>query len=340
MAGKNAEIRLYAIDRALRKGGDECSWQNLAKKCNKMVRKMIGIERKYSRRTIMDDIRTMREVFQSPISYSKQAKSYYYEDENYYLFNIDQQHKKDTAHLQQALLSLRQFRNYPQFQGLEDHLIYLENRAKSALTPKSAAKSKKQKPPFISFDKNKELKGLHLLPRIYEWTRDQKCLEVQYKPFREPVQFMAFFHPHHIREYNNRWFLLGFAGNDGQIINLALDRIQKIEENGASFRLQTSFDAESYFEHLVGVSHDSNRKCKVVLRFFQGRGNYVKTKKIHPSQCIRSENKSCLEIELHLIPNRELETLILSFGDHVKIQQPKSLRKRVAQRLKDAAQLY
>ncbi len=78
----------------------------------------------------------------------------------------------------------------------------------------------------------------------------------------------------------------------------------------------------------------------VRLRFRAGRGPYVRTKPLHPSQHILSETLEELEIGLLVVPTPELETLLLSFGDDVEVVAPASLRQRLGERLQTASARY
>ena len=70
------------------------------------------------------------------------------------------------------------------------------------------------------------------------------------------------------------------------------------------------------------------------------RAPYVKTKPIHHSQKVISDDENGLNIELTLIPNRELVAQILSFGDDVKVLEPEELRKEVSEYLEKAYMKY
>ena len=68
------------------------------------------------------------------------------------------------------------------------------------------------------------------------------------------------------------------------------------------------------------------------MRFSTNRFPYVVSKPIHGSQKTISPNEGL--ISLDVIPNRELESIILSFGDDVEVLAPESLRRAIALRTK------
>lgn len=67
--------------------------------------------------------------------------------------------------------------------------------------------------------------------------------------------------------------------------------------------------------------------------------HYVITKPIHPSQKNKNDPTG-LEVKIKVIPNFELERLILSFGEQVKVISPQDFKERISQRLKSAGRLY
>ena len=63
------------------------------------------------------------------------------------------------------------------------------------------------------------------------------------------------------------------------------------------------------------------------------------TKPLHPTQKIDWEGDSLIA-KIEVIPNYELETLILSFGEKVEVLEPKELLTRIEDRIIEASKLY
>ena len=66
----------------------------------------------------------------------------------------------------------------------------------------------------------------------------------------------------------------------------------------------------------------------------------METKPIHGSQKSNWITNDTLELKLNLIINYELERLILSYADSVKVIQPLELENKIKGRLKQADKLY
>jgi len=169
----------------------------------------------------------------------------------------------------------------------------------------------------------------------------EKVLQIDYQPFENDSPFSLIIHGYYLKQFNNRWFLFGFFPElEKYDWNLAIDRIVKINEIQEEYRKNTQVDWDEYFEDMVGVTKPEGATPeKVVLLFFGKTGKYMETKPIHGSQRSQWLDGSTLEIKLDVIINYELERFILSYADSVKVLQPQSLQKVIAERLRKAQKL-
>jgi predicted DNA-binding transcriptional regulator YafY len=80
---------------------------------------------------------------------------------------------------------------------------------------------------------------------------------------------------------------------------------------------------------------------EVVLQFSSELAPYIRTKPIHPTQSkIRYLESGEMILSIKVIPNYELERLILSFGDKVKIISPEDLQQKIIKRISGSLSLY
>jgi len=192
----------------------------------------------------------------------------------------------------------------------------------------------------MSFESNIDLKGLHFLTPLFNAIINERVLLVKYKDFKSSKPYEITFHPHYLKQYNNRWFAFGL-NSDNQVAkwNLALDRIESLSETRLEYRPSIT-DWEDYFYDLVGVTCPEGVELQeIVLKFTPEVAPYVITKPLHPSQKHENDSKG-LEVRIKVIPNFELEKLILSFGEQVKVISPQDFKERISQRLNSAGRLY
>lgn len=92
---------------------------------------------------------------------------------------------------------------------------------------------------------------------------------------------------------------------------------------------------------IVGISFVEGEKPQSIRLWFNHlQAPYIKTKPLHPGQKIVEETQSGIVISLNLVLNFELEQLILSYGERVKVLEPDSLAEKIASRIKASAENY
>lgn len=163
---------------------------------------------------------------------------------------------------------------------------------------------------------------------------------MKYKDFKSSEPYEITFHPYYLKQYNNRWFVFGL-NSDNQISNwnLALDRIEDLTETSLKYQ-PSKTDWEEYFYDIVGVTRPKGVDLQeIILKFSPEVAPYVITKPLHPSQKHKNDPTG-LEVRIKVIPNFELERLVLSFREHVKVISPQDFKERISQRIISASRLY
>jgi predicted DNA-binding transcriptional regulator YafY len=109
-----------------------------------------------------------------------------------------------------------------------------------------------------------------------------------------------------LKEYANRWYVIGEINGSQEIRTFGLDRIENLEIQLQKFKPNKNLNPLQEFENVVGLIYSNHEIQKVVLSFTPFQGNYLKTLAIHHSQKIIEDNENELKIELLLKPNIEL----------------------------------
>lgn len=185
---------------------------------------------------------------------------------------------------------------------------------------------------IVDFERNPNLKGLELLNALYDLIASRKTVTVNYRSFKSRKTRPFTIYPYLLKEYRNRWFLIGSKVEDMEIMTLALDRIVDFQEcNDVIYKENPEF-GEDYFEDIVGVTkHSGLKKDKVVIWADNSQASYILTKPIHSSQRLmekRHEDGS-MTFELDVVINPELVSQLMTFGAGIKVISPASLVKRL-----------
>jgi len=173
---------------------------------------------------------------------------------------------------------------------------------------------------------NFDLIGLSFLNPLYDAIIQKQVLSVLYKEFKSEEPYKLTFHPYYLKQYNNRWFVFGFnEEKQVPVWNLALDRILEIGYLSASYQEDLT-DWKDYFYDLIGVTKPYKEEpTNVKLEIAKNLAPYILTKPLHASQKSNwLEDKLIVEIEV--IPNYELRSLILSFGSSIRVIEPDVLK--------------
>lgn len=337
---KHAIIRYQALDKCFSNRGRKFYIVDLIDACNEALYDHTGDEKfsdplnpGISRRQILDDIRFMESDagWAIPLDHIKDGKKTYYRysDKN---FTINNQPLTDeeVSQLRETTLMLSRFKGLPQFEWIDSMITNLEDK----FHLKSAEQS------VIGLDSNDCADGLEYISPLFNAILNKTPLHIEYNTFHKGSHSWII-HPYYLKQYNNRWFLIGLNNDEYRsITNVALDRIASIEQAHVSYIENTVIDDfDDYFYDIVGVSFPIDKTIKeVVLKFSEHRFPYIKAKPIHGSHRVINEEERL--ILLKLIPNRELESILLSFGDDVEVVGPKELKESVANKIKKSYEKY
>lgn len=331
---RNALIRYKTIDRCLQNRFRKWTLEDLIESVSDALYEYEGIDRGISKRTIQTDIQMMRSDklgYNAPIVV-KERKYYTYEDSKYSITNIPLTNQ-DLNHLTEAVEFLKQFQGFSHFKALGGMVQKLEDHIYA---------SKQKKRSVIDFDVNPNLKGLDFLDKIYQTIIKKQVLKVSYQTFGADQSSEVEFHPYLLKEYNNRWYMLGRKSSHPSIVNYALDRIKNIEVMPQKYYLDNdSFDPETYYKDVIGVTVKENMLTEeIIFRVDKRNAQYISTKPIHTSQKKIDENEQGVTFHLTMKINFEIERLFLGFGKDIEILAPQNLRDSIASNLKQAAKNY
>ncbi len=329
---KNAQFRYQILDRCFSDYSTEYDFDTLLEKVNDYLVEAEGTL--ISVRQLRCDINAIRKmlptnVYLDATPFDGEKRCYYRYSPTSFSIYQNELSVKEVQKLRSTIDMLNRYRGVPNNVWLEEVISNLEYRF--------GIKSNREN--VVSFEQNEQLKGLEHLSKVIDAAVNHTPIVINYKTFNGR-ELQSTLHPYHIKQYNNRWFLFGYENESGRIANKALDRIQSISSANIPFRPNTELDFNHYFDDVVGVTipNDDTSKEVILLRFSDSRFPYVTSKPIHQSQKVVSENEHIISLEV--IPTRELEQQILSFGPDVEVLEPDGFRRSIAKKISEASQIY
>lgn len=330
-SNKHAQIRYKVLDDCFSNFNRKFYFNDLLERCNDVLYDYYGERHSgIKTRTLRGDISYMRDRAGEEgveIEAVDDGNGFYYRySENGFSIFKRGLDESDLAQLKETVIMLQRFKGMPNLEWISELVVKLEDK----LDLRGVSCS------VIGFDENNAYIGLDWFQDLFNAIINKTVLHIQYKTFTDVIHDWII-HPFFIKEYNNRWFLFGLNEEYGTISIIPLDRIEEIEQVKRDY-ISSDIDFEHYFDDVVGVSVPQEEKVCIRLQFSEHRFPYVLTKALHQSQRVVDINDRIIEITV--IPNNELDALILSFGQDAEVLSPLSYRERVRRIIRDSYQKY
>jgi len=328
---KSAFFRYLLIDRCLsRKNNNYHSKEELISYIEE------NIDDRISDRTLMSDLKEMKESnvlgFYAPIKYSKLNNGYYYSEKDYSIGRFIKLNDEDYESLELAMNILDVYKDVPALANFKFTVekIHSEIKIKKVINNEEYEK-------FIFPEHASHIEGLEFLQEIAVAVKNKNALKITYSRFLNNKSVIHIIHPYCLKEYNERWYVIGWSNLSKGILHLALDRINhvKIEENVNYYDID--FNPDEYFKNYFGVTVNQNAEPeKIIVSFNKLKGQYLKTRHIHKSQKLIKEDKHETVFQFYLVPNYEFISFILGCAFECKIIEPLSLKMIIIEKLNEA----
>lgn len=321
-------IRISTIDKCLQNRYRRWTINDLIDACTDALVEYEGRSNPISRRTFQNDLALMRSDrlgYNAPIVV-RDNKYYEYEDPDYSITHLPLNDEGLDA-LNSALDILRQLQGFPQLASSIDTISKLNEQI---------SRQRENSVPVMDMEYVEGYKGAKFIGEIYEAVRKRQTIIIEYKSFKARQQKTLAVYPYLLKEYRNRWFLIGEkASNRVPQVNIfALDRIHSVRvDKSQPFKRCVDFDPEHFFDDTIGVTkgiHDKARR--ILINIDRQQAPYVESKPFHKSQVVEQRfQDGGIQISLKVVINNELERLILGYGGHAEVVDPPELRDRIAE---------
>jgi predicted DNA-binding transcriptional regulator YafY len=262
---------------------------------------------KVSDRQLKRDLESLRFEFGMDIQYSAYQKGYYIKDEDFTF---------------PYFLKLLEFS-----QNIELLTSYLKEGSSMA--------------EIIEFEDYNSFKGLKFIRDIADSIQHHKELRLEYKRFESSIAKKYLFQPYLLREYMNRWYVIGHLSDTFEIRTFGLDRIIAIAESGIKFKKQRKNDVIRLFKNVIGINAaDTDEAVELELECNCYMGNLLKTLPLHQSQRVISETESKITISCRLVVNLELRQRLLMMATQARVIKPLSLKNDMEAMIAEAQSFY
>lgn len=240
--------------------------------------------------------------------------------------------------LSEVLNNLGKFDGLPNFKWLEG----LQN----ALTLKASKK-------IIRFSKNDRLRNSSLLPSLFDAISHEQVLDIWYQKFFQKEQERFVFHPFLLKEFNDRWYLVGCLEPLLEYRTLAIDRIVGFSALMEKKRIEVPENLITRYEDVIGITvYEGEEPLAILLWVADASSPYMETKPLHSSQVkVDSGEESSLRLlypaleggsfyRLECLHNYELEAAIMGYLANIVVLEPFVLRDSIHQKITNLIEKY
>jgi len=331
-ANKYALIRYRVIDRMITNPYRPYpNLEDLIDGCSETLGKQV------SKSTLEKDLHAMKNDsalgYEAPIRYSKEYDGYYYEDPDFSISDIPLSDEEIDA-IVIAANTLDQFKGIAIFNQYGAAIEKILNKVKLAPWEQRGTGSS------IQFEQLPTVRGNEHLGQLFTAIQQRHVVTFEYASYKTGDRGVKQVEPYLLKEYSNRWYLLGFSRARADFRVYGLDRIQALVTTVERFDRQPNFDSDNFFKHSIGITANIQEQPEdVVLQCTPVLGKYLESQPLHESQAIQAHDAHW-EIRLQVLLTYELEQKLLSFGNEVRVIQPENLKTKLVTTLQAALEQY
>lgn len=319
---KNPIERYRIIDRCLRDAHRNYTLETLLDAVNRQLRYTSGQE--ISRRTLQNDLTEIEYKYGADYDEKlrKQRPAIYKYANPEDIYEFIELPNKDTEKIQEAINILSEYQGNPQY----DWALMLLKEAQMCSDCELSS--------CVDFQNNPELQGLEHFAVLLDAIVSKQVLAISYQPYDRP-SLDTKLSPIRLKQYNNRWYVIGKCPQYDNISIFPLDRILSISQTKDDYE-QADIDVDELFDNQIGISITRDAKVEdVIIRVKKDRYNYIKTKPLHWSQAELKDQATdeTRTIRIRVFINKELIQQLLSFGDDLVVIAPETLRQQIKEKI-------
>ena len=323
-ANKYALLRYRIIDRCLTNPGRPFpTKEDLREACEEALYGSDGEHISIS--TIEKDLWAMRNEnelgYHAPIVYNAEHRGYEYEDPDYSISGLNLQ-EQDLQALRFATLTLLQFRDMPVFEQYQNAIGRIFDRVHAAAPGQGIDQ-------HIQFEQAPKTLGTEHIAALMSAISEHRVVRFTYRKFiaGDQAESERCIEPYLLKEYRNRWYLIGKPEGDSTVKTFALDRMSDVVLDAARFERDPMFDADRYFKDTIGITSGSGGVQEFQFAAAPLLSHYLDSQPIHTSQrhvdtAAPHPGWTCYAIDVH--PTYELNQWILGFGAEILPLGPES----------------
>jgi predicted DNA-binding transcriptional regulator YafY len=270
--------------------------------------------------TIQKDLENMRltypDGFDAPIDYCQRNKGYLYTDPNYTLSGIalNQDEIETISEAVDLIRLIGGSRMSNQFNHAVEKLLSATMESRQ---------SNENKRPILQTMVAPMSRGFEHFDLFYQACKEHIAVSFIHFSYNKRTFKHTFLHPFLIKEFDNRWYVIGYSETHGTVRTFGLDRISDPLKTKKKYIPTYRTDIDTYLNDIYGVYPIPDaKKEKIKIKVNEIGTHYMQAYPLHESQRIEKNQYGMSEITFELIPSYELARYFLSLGNQVKLISP------------------
>lgn len=155
----------------------------------------------------------------------------------------------------------------------------------------------------------------------------QRVCAVRYTSFSKHKEVTFRLAPLHFFEHQGGLYCFYLSPDHGDIRMVAVERIQSLDLEEATFEYPKDFDPQALLDTSFGVILGAPMQVKI--RFAPCEGRYIKERRWARNQTLTDLPDGGLLLEMEVSGRREVLMWVLGFGGNAEVLEPEELREMV-----------
>lgn len=277
--------------------------------------------------TLEKDIRNMKspepDGFDAPIVYCRLNKGYYYENPNFSISSISLT-DNDINSIKEAMELLQNISG----DRVGDRFSYAIDKVLSSFKETFPDGNSKRK--IIKTDYVPGARGFENFDLLFSACKNKYPLSFVHYSYNKRAFKSVIVHPVMLKEFENRWYLVGYSESHGALRTFGFDRIYQPLLLKRKYIASNSDEVDVYTTNLFGVYPIENQPLQLItIKTSPIITHYFEAYPIHKSQVIEKRSSGVGIFHFELVPTVELVRLFRSYGKELKVIEPIWLHKLV-----------
>jgi predicted DNA-binding transcriptional regulator YafY len=280
--------------------------------------------------TLEKDIRNMKlpepDGFDAPIVYCRLNKGYYYTNPHFSINSVSLT-DNDISSIKEAVELLQNLGG----DRVGDRFSYAIDKVLTSFKETFPDGNSKRK--IIQTDFVGAPRGFENFDLLFNACKNKYPISFVYYSYNNRAFKPVILHPIVLKEFENRWYLVGFSEDYQALRTFGFDRIYQPLLLKRKYLTTKQEEIDSYIYNLYGVYPIENQCIQhISISTTPMITNYFEVYPIHNSQTANKQESGGCIFNFELVPTHELVRLFRSYGRDLKVLKPLWLNELVKNR--------